>query len=207
MIFGFNGPIDNTKYTVELRELIENGVDLWGFDYDGFYKGDEKTAFEQKVIDHFWLRQIGQETVGRFLHVFRATVREIMPFYKQLYETVKIMDDLPSPFDNVDVTETYTETRESKIESTGESDATRKFSNTPQGHIENLDNYLTEANIDTGASSGESTENTKTTHTFKKVGNQGVNTYAHDMIEYRQTILNIDAMVINDLEPLFLRIY
>lgn len=207
MIFGFKAPIDSNKYTVELRELIESGVNLWDFDYPSFYTGADKDVFEKKVIDHFYFRQIGFETTGRFLHYFRTIVREIMPYYKQMYETVKIMDELPSPFDNVDVTETYTETRKSKVESTGESDATRKFSNTPQGSISNLDNYLTEANVDRGASSGESTENTETTHTFRKVGNQGVNTYAHDMLEYRETLLNIDMLIIKDLEPAFLRVY
>lgn len=207
MIFGFTGPIDNTKYTVELRDLIDSGVKLWDFDYPSFYSGSEKAEFERKVIDHFYFRQIGQETAGRFLHMFRTKIREIMPYYKQLYETVKIMDELPSPFDNVDVTETFTERRVSKVESTSEADNTRRFSNTPQGSISNIDRYLTEATVDSGTSGGESNEDTETTHTYTKIGNQGVNTYAHDMLEYRETLLNIDMMIIKDLEPLFLGVY
>lgn len=190
MIYG--GPVDNTKYTVELRELIENGVNLWNFDYDGFYTGAEKKAFEQKVIDHFWFRQIGAETTGRFLHYFRTLVREIMPYYKQIYQTVKIMDDLPSPFDNVDVVETTEQTTITK--------GMNKFSDTPQGRVENIDDgYITNAS----QADGETTVK----NTYRKVGNQGVNTYAHDMIEYRQALLNVDMMVIKDLEPAFLRVY
>ena len=192
MIFGAQSPLDNTKYTVELRDLIQNGVNLWDFDYDGFYTGEEKKAFEKKVIDHFWFRQIGAETTGRFLHYFRTIVREIMPYYKQLYQTVKIMDELPSPFDNVDVTETTEQTTTTKGMS--------KFSDTPQGRIENLDDgYISNAS----QADGETTVK----NTYRKVGNQGVNTYAHDMLEYRETLLNIDMMVIKDLEPAFLRVY
>ena len=81
----FHPPMMNSKLTVELGEIVEKGVDIWGFDYPSFYEGEEKTAFEKKVIDHFYFRQIGQETVGRFLHYFRARVREIMPYYIKVY--------------------------------------------------------------------------------------------------------------------------
>lgn len=191
MIFGAQSPMDNTKYTVELRDLINNGVVIWDFDYPSFYTGKDKEAFEKKVIDHFYFRQIGSETPGRFLHYFRTIVREIMPYYKQMYETVKIMEDLPSPFDNVDVTETTEQTTTTK--------GTNKFSDTPQGSIENLESYMTNASQADGS--------TTVRNTYRKVGNQGVNTYAHDMLEYRETLLNIDMMIIKDLEPAFLRVY
>ena len=79
---------DNTGVTVELGELVRNGVNIWDFDYpiprsEIEYNGKvckvdfDKATFEQKVIDHYYFRQIGQETVGRFLHYFQAKVREI----------------------------------------------------------------------------------------------------------------------------------
>lgn len=37
-------------------------------------------------------------------------------------------------------------------------------------------------------------------HTLKRKGNQGVNTYAHDMLEFRQLFLNIEQQIINDPE-------
>lgn len=40
----------------------------------------------------------------------------------------------------------------------------------------------------------------KVTHTLKRKGNQGVNTYAHDMLEFRQLFLNIEQQIINDPE-------
>lgn len=39
-----------------------------------------------------------------------------------------------------------------------------------------------------------------TRHTLSKKGNQGVNTYAHDMLEFRQLFLNIEQQIINDPE-------
>lgn len=37
-------------------------------------------------------------------------------------------------------------------------------------------------------------------HTMTKKGNQGVNTYAHDMLEFRQLFINIEQQIINDPE-------
>lgn len=268
-------PYDNTQVTVELREIVESGVDVWAFSYPSYYSGEQKTAFEKKVLDHYWLRQIGQETVGRWLHYFRSRIREIMPYYIQLYESQALMAGIEDPFGNVDIVETYEEERtgkttgtltseasgthssetsgSSETENTGSSSGTdtetrshteehiRKFSNTPQGSVSNLDNYMTEANVETaddgdtlngthaaqtsatstGTASGtseeissatqtdntEGTEESTTRHTFTKKGNQGVNTYAHDMKELRETFLNIDLMIINELKDLFLQVY
>lgn len=252
-------PFDNTKVTIELRELVSNGVDVWAFDYPSYYKGDDKKAFEQKVLDHYWLRQIGQETPGRWLHYFRSRIREIMPYYIQLYESQALMQSIEDPFGNVDVTETFEQTstgeRSGSLNrstsgsldstTTGSSDvtttdtenntgsSTKKFSNTPQGSIDNLDSYLTEATIESannektgnGTSSATNLGSQKDTstgtqndttqdsetgtirHTLTKKGNQGVNTYAHDMKELRETFLNIDLMIINELKDLFLMVY
>lgn len=214
---------NTTKLTVELRDIVESGTDIWDFDYPSFYEGDEKKKFEQKVIDHFYFRQIGQETVGRWLHYFRSRIREIMPYYIQLYKSEKYMEEIEDPFATVDYTETYEE--ETNGTATGESSATsdsttaddreHRFSNTPQGSISNLDNYLTEASVDDSnttssvdsstTSSSESTGYTR--HTLTKKGAMGVTTFGHDMIEYRESFINIDLMIINNLQDLFLGVY
>ena len=214
---------DNTGVTVELGRLVEMGVDVWDFDYPSYYKGEEKTRFEQLVIDHYRFRQIGQETAGRWLHYFRTRIREIMPYYIQLYKSQALMDAIEDPFGNVDVTETYTMTTTGEHNSevtvdnteTRTGDSTRKFSDTPQGTILNLDTYLTEATVEnaadetttSGSTGSTGNESTQTTYTSTKRGNQGVNTYAHDMKELRETFLNIDMMIINELKDLFIMVY
>ena len=206
---------NTTKVTLELREIVENGTDLWDFDYPSYYKGDEKTAFEKKVIDHYYFRQIGQETVGRFLHVFRSRIREIMPRYIDMYKTVEIMKNVEDPFGNVDITETFEQEATGSNQSTDTVNKTDKFTHrhldTPQGSINNLDGHLTDASIDDSTGSGtNSTEGSSTgtvKHTLTRKGNQGVNTYAHDIIEFRQSIIDVDMMIIEDLNDLFLGSY
>lgn len=144
-------PETMTRETLELRQVVESGVNVWAFDYPSYYKGDEKKAFEKKVLDHFWMRQIGAETVGRFLHYFRRTVREIMPYYIQRYQSVDLMKDPEiRPLDNYNMIEEYegeqTNMAESNASGTNGTDnnLTRKESghsagaesDTPQGALD-----------------------------------------------------------------------
>lgn len=256
---------------MELRDLIEAGINIWDFTYPSFYKDEAKSKFEQKVIDHFYFRQIGQETPERFKHYFRCRVQEIMPYYCNLYKTVEIMNVIEDPFANVDVREeikestmsnslsqststqqssseqqsssTQSATSDGRAQSSneveGSSSKTHIMSDTPRGTINNIESYMTNAETESGdsretttadttsreetngsgssrgsgsssgsGSSRDETENSITkNYVYTKKGNQGVNTYAHDMIEYRQTILNIDEMIIKDLNCLFLGVY
>lgn len=210
---------DVSKHTIELGDLVKSGIDIWDFNYPSFYKGDDKKAFEQKVIDHYRFRQIGQETPARFLHMFRSRIRDIMPYYIQLYESEKYMKEIEDPFATVDYTETFEQTATDNstnsitANSTTSTDGLRKFSNTPQGSIDNIDRYMTEANKESDTSNGSSkssgTSNSSGTvkHTLTKKGAMGVTTFGHDMIEYRQSFRNIDLEVINELNDLFLGVY
>lgn len=226
-----------TKVTMELRDVLKQVDDngkpfvLWDFDYPSYYTGADKKAFEQLVIDHYLFHQIGVETVARFKHNLKTRMREIMPYYIQRYESVALMKSIDDPFGNVDIVETYEEqssgsssgSTNDKAEKSetkgGESSHERRFSNTPQGSIDNIDDYMTEATkesdmasegIDSTVKNEGSSKSTSTgsiSHTLTRKGNQGVNTYAHDMIELRQSFLNVDMEVIGALRDLFLYIY
>lgn len=278
----------NSRVTAELREILDAGVKLWDFDYPSYYKGEEKQAFEQKVIDHFYFRQIGAETVGRFLHYFRRTVREIMPYYIQRYKSVELMDDPEiRPLENYNMIEEFSaegsedETRSgttggtssgketrtgstgATTESTGTSSSTGSksttestkdtsvHSDTPQGQLSmtiaadgsatlayasDLTQQVTngsgsesseasesttqssettgtssETSETSGTTSGTSSETgaktSKDTHRLTRRGNIGVTTYAQLLEGYRQTFLNIDMEVINELEICFLGVF
>ena len=206
---------NNSKVTLELRDLVENGVKIWDFDYPSFYKGEEKTAFEQKVIDHYFFRQIGQETVGRFLHYFRAKIREIMPYYIQLYESEKLLKSVDDPLESYNLTEKLerSTTNKGSTKTSGSSKEKReeRFSNTPQGSIDNLDRFMTEARVndDSASSSGDSetNDNGSETYTLTRRGNIGVQPLGQELKVLRDAFLNIDMMIIDELKDLFLKVY
>lgn len=193
---------DNTGVTVELEDIVSSGVDIWAFEYPTpaktvTYNGKtakvpfDKKAFEQKILDHYWCRQIGQETVGRWLHYFRTRIREIMPYYCQLYEFEAKWFNIDDPLESYNLTETFAGTNSG--ENVG------KFSDTPQGSINNIDMYMT--NATTGENKG------KTEHTLTRRGNIGVQPLGTEVNNIREAFINIDLMVINELNDLFLQVY
>ena len=233
-MYGFTQPFDNTGVTVELREIVESGVDIWAFEYPVprasiDYNGKtcqvdfDKAAFEKKVIDHYYFRQIGQETVGRWLHYFRTRIREIMPYFVQLYEFDAKFRNIDDPLESYNLVETFREDHSSDGSVTGKSSSersdntenVRKFSNTPQGSVDLLDTYLTEAtkengkigSKDSGDSSSTSKNIGKVEHTLTKRGNIGVQPLGGEVENIRNAFINIDQMVINELNDLFLGVY
>ena len=229
-----------TKLTVELGELIENGCELFNFDYPSYYKGAEKLAFEQKIIDHYYFRQIGQETPQRFRHYIKCKLREIMPYYIQRYESVALMaagieSGEINPLEYYSMVEEGTNSESANAKRTGSGttsmtgsgevtntkNGTQKFSDTPQNNLSNLDNYLTNATVNDENEHSQSSESKNGTqsetnteestgngsHTLTRRGNIGVTTYAQMLEGYRQTFINVDMEVIEELNCLFLGVY
>lgn len=224
----------NTGVTVELGHIVESGVNIWDFDYPIprpviEYNGKtctvdfDKATFEQKVIDHYRFRQIGQETVGRFLHYFRTRIREIMPYYIQLYEFDAKFRNIEDPLESYNLIETFKQntkgsgrtTTETTANTSGTANNLTKFSDTPQGNISNLDTHLTNATkidgSDTshtyGDSSGTTEDTGEVTHTLERKGNIGVQPLGGEVENIRQAFINIDMQIINELKDLFLQVY
>lgn len=95
-----------SKYTTELRfvcetlcgytdsqglskveEIITKSAPLiFDFDYPIFDE-DYKIPLEKKIIRHFYLREIGFETLGLWKLKLNDKLNEIMPYYNQLYKS------------------------------------------------------------------------------------------------------------------------
>lgn len=243
------------KYTVQLKSLIDSPevkplLDKALSTYPLFIPVNNdfikeliptREQLNTKLLNHYKYREIGFETVGRFLEELELAMNEIMPYYNQLYKSVQIMGLIEDPFGNVDVTETFEQesTDNSSSNSSGNSKTTAKDNSSinsktkalnstmPQGNIavEDVDN-LSHADSgswgkDSSTSSGSSEGSTESSsegtsesrgtlkHTFTKKGNQGVNTYAHDMTELRETFLNVTAQIVDDvhIRELFLNVF
>lgn len=208
-----------SKVTLELRELIESGVNIWDFDYPSYYTGEQKKAFEQKVIDHFYFRQIGQETPGRWLHYFRSRMREIMPYYIQRYESEALLKNAGDPLESYNLTETMKQkttdkgSSESSSEGTNSTEGVSKFSDTPTGSIDNLDKYLTSGTQSdaSGSSSGSASASHENENALEyeltRRGNIGVQPLGQEINVYRSALINVDMEIINELNDLFLMVY
>lgn len=135
-----------SKYTIEVYSLLKDqNFKMFDFDYS-FYTDNEiiKSNFENKFLDTYMFHEIGQETVMRFKHYLKTKLNNIMPYYKQLYETELRCQDIDFML-NKDLTETFERTNTSDKQ--GQTDNTNKSDITSQD-TSNLTNTTNENNLE-----------------------------------------------------------
>lgn len=210
------------KYTIELRHVCDvvtrDTVESWFKDYElsDYLTQEEidvitsrgtwsKDKLAKKIIDRYYMSEIGFETIGLFSHMVKVKMNEIMESKLPLIYSSAIKYD---PMVNVD----YTTTVERQVDDTGKSNASGLTinSDTPQGQINKAD--ILEGNYASSTQGGESENNTesqsKEQSTTKVKGNSGVSATAQKMIEqYRQNIRAIDYEIIKELKILFMGLY
>ena len=242
-----------SKYTLELREIFtpikfnpplytRDEVEGWFKDYElsdyltqnqistidraGIWNKDK---LAKKIVNHYFMREIGFETISLFKHYSKVTMDEIMEKYLPLIYSASIEYD---PLVNVDYTETFERTAENSgnVDNTGTSNSNSTNnssslginSDTPQGQINKEaileGKYATstagsenESSIEDEtrtSSSSESSSNTNENYTKNIKGNSGVSATAQKTIEqYRDNILTIDKDIIIELNILFMGLY
>lgn len=232
-----------SRYTIELRYLIEGNYDLGLKDYPIF---DEsyREQLNNKIIQHYYFREIGFETEALFKNRLNQKMNEIMPYYNQMYESSKLKID---PLSTIDLEEVFSRksktTGEGTSSTSGTGNNTNNFNSTDTtdyGKISKFsdiaqaqttpneilnDKYLTSATVDDGQDKNTNTgTNTSQTEsitngtstdernldedtTLTRKGNNGTASESELLNMYRETFLNIDMMIIDDLDELFLGIW
>lgn len=180
-----------SKYTTEVRFICEsksglensagadNVDDIISKSWDKiftkkaiFFDEEYRSILCQKILKHYYLREICCETVGIWKLWLNTRLEEVMPYYNQLYESAKIKFD---PIKDTDLSTTYTrttdgtknengtrnETGTNNKNNSGKRDTTNSgtftsnndktnrdlYSDTPQGALTGVENetYLTNA--------------------------------------------------------------
>lgn len=233
------------KYTFELRELFtpikfnppiytREEVENWFKNYElSDYLTSEqietittfgvwnKDKLARKIVDHYYMRESGFETIGLFKHYAKVTMQELMEKYLPLIYSASIKYD---PLINVDYTETFNRTADTTNEGQSNSTSSNNSSSiginsdTPQGQINKATILQGKYATSTAGSENESSieDQTNTTsssnneeeYTKRIRGNSGVSATAQKMIEqYRQNIIAIDHEIIKELNILFMGLY
>ena len=216
-----------SKYTIELRE-IENCICYLFPKGFPFYTDSEELRqnFLQKFYDEYMFREIGFETVERFKRSLLGKLNKIMPYYTQLYHTELESKDINFLL-NKDLLETFEReisgSSEVNSNSTTNTNGTSSANSndimydTPNTRIDDMTKYPTQGsqgeNNATTSSNGTSTsnqtgENTQTEKTsLISKGNIGITSSAQLLKEWREVIINIDDMILNELEDLFMLLF
>lgn len=259
------------KYTIVLKTLMDDAECKAALDqamstyplYEKRSKEEwipsyvpKRSELNEKILNHYKYREIGFETVGRFLDELEISLCEIMPKYNLLYHTA---DQDYNMLYNADYTRKITAQRDgsestdttSNIQNTTENEATDSSSaqtsnndaskhvqsQTPQNELDitaqNIDSVGYADQVDwnkseaagTTSSQGSSTsktdhsgsgnvlaeqERSETEQSLEEVkGNYGQMSYQYLVKKYRELIINIDQMIINDprIQELFMLVY
>lgn len=210
------------KYTVQIRTILANNGDIFDFNYP-IWKESYRTVLETKIINHFYFREIGFETVEQFKWFLAEKLNLIMPYYNEHYKANERFFNDFDPYKNKDVTTTETRTTEgeSSSQSEGESSQTSEgvnkeiFQDTPTNKLMSTKDYATNITDNTSSGEGKTESSGTTTGTAKSVDEFISKTYGHDGMRYpndilldlRKTFNNVDAMILDELDELFLNLY
>lgn len=218
------------KYTMELRELIStfgrDEIKAWFSDYQlsDFLTPEEiqvieergvwsKDQLAERILDHFYLREIGTDAPGSFRLFAKDRMNELMETYVPLIYSAAIKFD---PLVNVDYTEEYEGNNEnvSNNSTHGENSGLEVSSDTPQGEISKAQilqgKYAssTNANESINDTTGQAKDTGTQNYTKRVKGNSGVSATAQALIEqYREYIRALNTEIVYQLEPLFMGLY
>lgn len=147
-----------SKYTTELRYLIESGFDIGLKDYPIFDE-NYREPLNRKIINHYYFREIGFETAELFKRYLNNTMNEIMPYYNQLFKSELLEFN---PFYNVDKTVTADKNNNSVSDFVGNiSGKNTQTADTENTQTNNGKQQTTTAATSTGESVGNSTTTNK----------------------------------------------
>lgn len=230
------------KYTMELRKVIDyygrETVESWfkSYEISDFLTTEQievleagqvwsKDKLAKKIVDHYFMREIGFETPALFSHYAKVKMNEIMEEYLlKIYSKFLEYD----PLSNVDYVEEYTREIESEAENSGTSNSQSSNSangynvnnDTPQTNItkQNLNNGFyasstnqseTESEIqDETTTSSNGTSNTTETYRHTMKGDNGVIVTNQYLVrEFRELAKSYDLEIIEKLNPLFMGLY
>ena len=230
------------SYTVELRNVCE----IYGREeVENWFKSYELTDFltekqieqitkanvwskdrlAKKIVDHYYMREIGFDTPALFAHYAKVSMNEIMErklplIYSNFFEY--------DPLSNVDFTEEYTREIIGNAKATGTSNSTSSsnsdgfniLNDTPQTRIskQTLENGIYASNTNQSEANSKITDNTDTNSdsssnsvekfTRHEEGDNGVIITNQRLIkEFREIIVAVDEEIIKELNYLFMGLY
>ena len=220
-------------FTLTLRQAIEstggklelqpNGVSKLiggdiGLQWYPIFDENYRDGLTGRICDHFMVREIGFETVELFRLKMRSHMNNVMPYFNKLYESERIVFD---PMHTIDLRTLSTGVSEQNVVADGETNAESTTnaksrtvqSETPQTMLAGNEDYASAAAD--AVSANDATSNGSEHNTSKSDATQQNDSHVTGyqgspsqlIMDFREQMLNVDLMLFNDLEPLFMQIW
>ena len=207
------------KYTITIKTLIDNNFDFQMTNYPIFDENYRETL-NNNILHHYYENEIGFETPSLFRFYLNQKLNERMPYYNELYKVQKKLIDDNLLLNNVNLTEelkgknTTTTSSTSQSTNSGTSNNKNLFQDTPQGNISQQDInaqnvYATNITLNDNSINDNSSANGSGTNEYIKtiIGNNGGKFNIDVLNDIKNNLMNIDLMIINDLNELFMQIF
>lgn len=214
-----------SKYTTELRWVIEQTLDdlklphteenwkyvykILGLDDYPIFSEVYREGLNNKIIRHYYTREIGAETVGRFRMFVKDAMFLIMPYYNQLYNS-EILARGMEPLGDRNIKNTEhawgSASNTGSNQNTTNNDTESVFNDTPSSEmipaqIKNLE-YATSVTLDKDATTANGTSTSS--GEYDNMVEKNETGYSRPQAEllklYRETFLNIDNEIVTNIE-------
>lgn len=206
------------SFTIALKDVLEIDPTIESevlADYPIFNE-DYRPWLNQQIKDHYWNHEIGQETISMFKLALKRKLNQIMPYYNKQYKADLLADGV-DPLQTLRVvnetenTGNTTSAGESSSDSTSDSAARQIGSDFPQHMLADNGDYATNGGDTTSrAKSGSTAAETASTEQENKGKSQVTGTNGQTSVlimQHRQTLINVDVMLLSDLDDLFMQIW
>lgn len=180
----------------KIKNLAAAGrEDIFDFDYPLSTHVD-KEDFEVMILNHFLMRRIGYDTLNAFKIALNVKMNEIMPMYNKMFD---MLDGWNIFNDGETVLESGTNSLNNITTSSNTSD--RRYSDTPQQQLKNVQNgkYISDYNYDQDSGNVSSSSAGTDSRTITRTPSDKMKLYK-EFIENKKSIM---TMIFEDLEPLF----
>ena len=198
------------KYTITIKSLLDNNFDF-GLQNYPIFNESYRNILNNNILNHYYENEIGFETANLFKFYLNQKLNEIMPYYNTLYKAQEeiIKDKI---LDNVDLKETSNRT-ETNSTSQSSNNGKSLYQDTPQGKIDMTvfenQTYATNLTLNNGKINDESNSSGNNNEEFIRniKGSNGGKYKIEILNDIKNNLMNIDLMIINELNDLFMQIF
>lgn len=176
---------------------------------------NHKDELESKILMHYWLREIGSETINSFLWYFRPAFIESLGIANRKYEEWSKNLEIYKN-NTLDITENGTNSVEGNTTSQNTTSNTGNDKNaemnTPYTQLQSMEDYSTRksegefSNSGTGNSSGSTATESTISRTRTHEGLIG-RTESEMRYEYLKHLEDVDNWIIAQLDTCFIQVF
>lgn len=200
-----------TLFNMRLCDIVASGYDLGLMDYP-IWDENKRQWLNERVLDHFALREIACETPTQFIFYLNRKMREVMPWLNVVFESNAYLETHDELLNNEEINvERLNQGRNSGTSSSaGDTTGKAYSSNDPTVSMIGQDEVKF---FDTGThsqsdsrSAGKSENEYSGSDTEHRKGHYG-RTLTGAVSEYMESYSNSLQLLFTELEPLFMQVF